>query len=154
MVPQLINKIYFRVKSKNKSSKVKTEPVEFDRAELLENYSEAPLVGNITHIYNGYGYFEFVPKDSRQIYSLKVYRKFSETDEISEIFDLMGVSEYLTMTISMEQNGVFGHEDKAIRFRFDTNMYFEAPKEDIIVEIRNNVRIVYQGILKIEKDGA
>lgn len=63
LVPELINKMYFRVKSLKKDNDEKTEPVEFDRAELFEGETVIPLVGNITHIFNGYGYFEFVPKD-------------------------------------------------------------------------------------------
>lgn len=100
--------------------------MEFDRAELYEDdLDAAPIVGNISHIYNGYGYFEFVPKDNAfQVYKLKVYRKFSETDEFSKTFDLKGVDQELSMTISMEQNAVFGPKDEAIRFRFDTNQYF------------------------------
>jgi hypothetical protein len=57
-------------------------------------------------------------------YELKVYRKFSETDEISKTFDLSEVDIYEMMTMSMENGGVFGPEVEAIRVRFDTNLYF------------------------------
>lgn len=124
LVPELINKMYFRIKSQKKDNDEKTEPVEFDRAELFDQNSEGPpLVGNITHVYNGYGSFEFVPKEDKR-YELKVYRKFSETDEISKTFELSDVDSYEMMTMSMENGGVFGPADEAIRFRFDTNLYF------------------------------
>ena len=59
------------------------------------------------------------------------------------------------MTMSLENNGVFGPDDEAIRFRFDTNQYFLKSKGDSVdVYVKNHDKTIYEGELEIEKDGA